>query len=373
MKCKICNDELKELKGLSIHLAKIHKYDNNQMKEYYDKYFKKENEGICYFCENESKYLNLIKGYHRICDSIECVGKTRATGTYTFLMYKYGLSEEDAKIEQQKRANNRGNKIKENFDKLFNDDPDFHKKRSHQTKEFWINKGVSEEESIKNAQDVMNMIHNKTWKKRRNNPELYQNVNTTQVKYWIKKGFTKKEAIKKIKERQKTFTLEKCIEKYGEEIGRNKYDERQRKWSIIMETKYKNGEYQKFSIENYSKPEMELMTLLSEKLKIDANYGKNQFFRYFSEIGRTFAYDFYFDNKIIEFNGDYWHCNPLKYDENYINKHKKMTAKEIWTDDELKINKIKQEGFEVLVVWEMDYKKNKEEVIQRCIKFLNNK
>ena len=37
MECKICNDELKDLKGLSIHLGKNHKYDELQIKGYYDK------------------------------------------------------------------------------------------------------------------------------------------------------------------------------------------------------------------------------------------------------------------------------------------------------------------------------------------------
>ena len=34
-------------------------------------------------------------------------------------------------------------------------------------------------------------------------------------------------------------------------------------------------------------------------------------------------------NLVIEYFGDYWHCNPKKYEENYFNKNKKMTAKEI--------------------------------------------
>ena len=41
--------------------------------------------------------------------------------------------------------------------------------------------------------------------------------NTNQIEYWIKKGFSEEEAKMKVAERQRTFTLEKCIEKYGKE------------------------------------------------------------------------------------------------------------------------------------------------------------
>jgi hypothetical protein len=74
---------------------------------------KKENEGKCYFCGNDAIFLNIAKGYHKICNCSECLGKTRATGTYQFLMYKYNLTEDEAKKEQQLRADNRGQKIKE--------------------------------------------------------------------------------------------------------------------------------------------------------------------------------------------------------------------------------------------------------------------
>jgi len=53
---------------------------------------------------------------------------------------------------------------------------------------------------------------------------------TTRLDYWLNKGFSEEEANKKLKERQLTFTLDICIEKYGEEKGRDIYTERQEKW-----------------------------------------------------------------------------------------------------------------------------------------------
>jgi G:T-mismatch repair DNA endonuclease (very short patch repair protein) len=62
-------------------------------------------------------------------------------------------------------------------------------------------------------------------------------------------------------------------------------------------------------------------------------------------------------NLIIEFNGDYWHCNPKKYDKDYLHPHKNKTAKEIWEEDKLRIDNIKSYGYNLIVIWESDFEK----------------
>jgi G:T-mismatch repair DNA endonuclease (very short patch repair protein) len=47
-------------------------------------------------------------------------------------------------------------------------------------------------------------------------------------------------------------------------------------------------------------------------------------------------------------------------------------AKDIWKNDELKIQKVIERGYKVLVVWEKDYRNDKEKVIEECIKFLKD-
>ena len=372
MNCQICNKETNGRKGLSIHLKKKHGYDSSLLKDYYDKFLKNIDEGKCYFCDNDAIFKNLTDGYHRICNSKECLGKTRATGTYKFLMYKYNLSKEDAIKEMENRSIERGKKIKNGLYEKYKENKNFFKEKSHQTVEYWIKKGYTEKESEEKVKEVMNMVHEKTWTKRRNNPESYKDVNTTQLDYWLKKGYNEEESKEKIKERQCTFTLEKCIQKYGEEIGTNIFNERQRKWSEKIEKKYKNGDFSKLSHNMFSLPEYELMNTLTEKLDIDAYYGDNQFFRHFTDLKRTYSYDFRYKNKIIEYNGDYWHCNPKFYNSNYFHKHLNMYAKDIWNNDKNKIDRIKKDGYVVLVVWENEYKKNKDKVIEKCIKFLND-
>jgi G:T-mismatch repair DNA endonuclease (very short patch repair protein) len=68
-------------------------------------------------------------------------------------------------------------------------------------------------------------------------------------------------------------------------------------------------------------------------------------------------------NLIIEYFGDYWHCNPLKYDANYINVKKNLTAKEIWKYDESKLELIKSYGYNLEVIWESELKLNNDKLL----------
>lgn len=73
----------------------------------------------------------------------------------------------------------------------------------------------------------------------------------------------------------------------------------------------------------------------------------------------------------IEFFGDYWHCNPNKYSENYYHPQKKKTAATIWKDDEKRLSAIARlRNFEVYVVWESNQEHSFNqirEVIQNAI------
>lgn len=90
--------------------------------------------------------------------------------------------------------------------------------------------------------------------------------------------------------------------------------------------------------------------------------------------GIVYYYDFVDskNKKIIEFNGDCFHANPLLFDK-FDKPHpfnKELLAEDIWRFDNEKISFIKNLGYDVLIVWESDYYKNKEETINKCIEFL---
>jgi G:T-mismatch repair DNA endonuclease (very short patch repair protein) len=63
-------------------------------------------------------------------------------------------------------------------------------------------------------------------------------------------------------------------------------------------------------------------------------------------------------NLIIEYFGDYWHCNPKKYESDFFNKKKNKFAWELWDYDKKKIDLIKSYGYNLEVVWEGDLKLN---------------
>lgn len=126
------------------------------------------------------------------------------------------------------------------------------------------------------------------------------------------------ESYTKFRESMKgVFTKEWFIKKYGEEIGLQKYDERSKN---ISKTSYFR-EYNKINKNNWSKVSQELFWEIYKN--IEHKYEKI----YFGELNHECScgvlshnYDFVIlDNKkIIEFNGDKFHANPNKFEENDI-------------------------------------------------------
>jgi len=60
---------------------------------------------------------------------------------------------------------------------------------------------------------------------------------------------------------------------------------------------------------------------------------------------------------IIEVHGDYWHCNPSLYPDNYMHPYFKITAKERRKLDEQRKIYLESLGYSVTVVWESDLEK----------------
>lgn len=233
------------------------------------------------------------------------------------------------------------------------------KRRSPMCIEYWmwkhpdLNVRECEELLEEHKQRIKNKLKDKT-----NQPKC--------VDYWVARGYTREEAKHIISESQKTFSLEKCISKYGEEHGRQVFEERQRKWVKSLRKSFmEHGD----SRNPQSLLAETLITALCKELSIKYPYRE----KYISDSdGNHFAYDFTYGNKMIEINGDYWHCNPLMYKEDYFNKSKRLYAKEIWEYDARKAECAKKHGYKLLVVWENEYNQNPEDTIKKCLDFLKN-
>lgn len=195
---------------------------------------------------------------------------------------------------------------------------------------------------------------------------------TTRLDYWINKGYSEEDAKLKLNERQSTFTLEKCIKKYGEEKGEEIYLNRQQRWQITLS---QNGNLKC----GFSKISQDLFYDILNYYKFENRKKiyfatKNQEYFICKGKGEFYQYDFVDlpNKKIIEYNGDEYHANPAMFEaDEYPHPFRKtMTAKEIWEKDERKKKVAEEELFEIFVVWDSEYRKNKKEVLNSCLEFL---
>ena len=85
--------------------------------------------------------------------------------------------------------------------------------------------------------------------------------------------------------------------------------------------------------------------------------------------GRQFRFDG-FDpntNTIYEFNGDYYHGNPEKYDSDILNKVTHCTFGELYRRTLNKEAWLKSAGYNVISIWESDFKRNKELILSNIV------
>lgn len=85
--CKICNKEYKTLDPIGLHLKICH---NMSIKEYYDKFYKRNNEGFCLSCGKETEFRKLKYGYRLYC-SRKCSEQYIANRVKESCLKKYGV------------------------------------------------------------------------------------------------------------------------------------------------------------------------------------------------------------------------------------------------------------------------------------------
>jgi len=127
---------------------------------------------------------------------------------------------------------------------------------------------------------------------------------------------------------------------------------------------YKNG-LVKFKQYRISKAEKEIADFLKEN--------KIEFVPQYQIQGISYIYDFYIPklNLIIEYQGDYWHANPMKYNSGSLIKIKNVgetLVDDIWKKDKKKFDLAVEKGYVVNYIWESDYKKSNLELVKQLIK-----
>lgn len=230
--------------------------------------------------------------------------------------------------------------------------------------EFWIKKGYTKQDA------ELIISKNNTYAAKQ--VDFEKRLLPSNIEYWINKGFSEKESILNVKKHQTTFSKEICIEKHGIEKGIEIFNQRTKKW---QETLYKNGNIKG----GYSKISQELFNNILKIKDGNYKYATNNSELVLQENNKNYYYDFLDinNNKIIEYNGDQYHANPKTYNsDDYphpYRKYKGYTSNDIWEYDRNKIKIAENNGYEVLIIWDSEYKKNKELTIQKCINFLTDK
>jgi G:T-mismatch repair DNA endonuclease (very short patch repair protein) len=81
------------------------------------------------------------------------------------------------------------------------------------------------------------------------------------------------------------------------------------------------------------------------------------------------VFDFYLpeQNCVIECQGDYWHGNPIKYNQNNINEIQKRNMQR----DERKCQYLIDNSIQFLFIWEHDIKRNLEQVKTQILNLLH--
>lgn len=223
----------------------------------------------------------------------------------------------------------------------------------------------------------------KVWREYRNGERDKSILNTT-LDYYISKGMTTDEATIELKKRQATFSLEKCIQRYGLEKGLDVFKKRNDKWLSTLDSKsYEEKKdillRKTRNFPRYSRESKEFFDSLMEKAKIfldegvEVFYGDNEMVLWNYEKGRPYFYDFSIPKHklIIEYNGSAFHPNYLLLNKEQLEKWKcpytKQNAESKYMIDQYKINFAKKLGYSLIEIWDTDQYDKK---IKYCIKFI---
>jgi len=131
-------------------------------------------------------------------------------------------------------------------------DKNFKMPESCRKLDFWMYRGYSEKESIEKITKIQDNSKHIDYDKR---------VNNTDIKYYLNKGLSYENAEKALSERQATFSLQKCIDKYGEDIGLDVFNVRQTKWQNTLNNKPQE-EIDRINISKGHKPNIDSKCIL---------------------------------------------------------------------------------------------------------------
>lgn len=335
-----------------------------------------------YSVEEQMKRFNLTKE-----EAEEKIKNIKNVNVFSieWQMRRFNLTKEEA----EEKIKNIKNKNKETQSKM--NSFDFNSMIPSK-KEHWIKKGYSEEDAIEKANLNIKRATkncNDFVEDKKLNPEKYIGLYDTSLEYYLKKGYSEKDSKKLLRERQSTFSLEKCVEKYGMEDGLKRWKARQDKWLKSLGNKItnemrdstsfihflkKNNSDEQLAIKEYesvfkkrylssklgkaSKKSIKLFIHLikwceSNKLNYYCGYENNrEFYLIDPESKKIYAYDFTIPdiNLIFEFHGKFWHTKKPTCKVNELG----FSLLESYNKDQNKKKLATKNGFNLIELFEED-------------------
>jgi very-short-patch-repair endonuclease len=156
------------------------------------------------------------------------------------------------------------------------------------------------------------------------------------------------------------------------------YTELNRKeiWSIL----YSGNDYRHWILKGYNESESKKLStkfnkpISKQSIKVLNEISKELQLEIESEvIIGNYIVDGIIENKkiIIEYFGDYWHCNPDIYGADKKINGGKM-AIDIWKNDKSRMDFYIESGYNPIIIWEKDWKNNKENIIKKLKEYIND-
>lgn len=185
-------------------------------------------------------------------------------------------------------------------------------------------------------------------------------VSNTTLQYYLNKGLSIHDAYHAQSNRQRTFSLEICIDKHGIDKGTEIWKQRQSKWLATMDAKTdeEKARILKAKIEKgafVSQESINFFQPIIEKIPVGLTVftGDNEY--YINSDGKFWKYDFTILelNLIIEYNGIHVHPK-IDSPETWRHVFTKQSKQERLLHDSTKLNAAIKRGFSVIDVWSDD-------------------
>ena len=346
LECKICNNNYKNYIALANHIRITH---NISSQEYYDLFFKQENDGKCEICGKLTKFRRLSNGYNKFCSN-KCAGQSEVIKEKIkeTCLKKYGT-------DNFSKTNEYKNRYKETCLKKYGID-NYSKTNEYKNryKETCLKKyGVTS--------------YTKT-------DECKEKIKETSIKKYNANHYSESIEYSKNRKSVTSKKYEKILndKKLGKINLHNKYFVNYHCNLCNNDMNINFNTFRQRLIYNNINPciicnplEKQYSEKEKEILKYIKTFYSNIILENNKEILNGLELDIYLPElKIaIEFDGTYWHADKRFYKaDDLINF--KYTASEIWERDEYKNKLCENKNIKLIRIKEYDYDINKDEIFK---------